>query len=234
MSFSSVSIPLLSNDELLSDGEEEEDSNNNNNNNNDDNSNDDEERHERRRRDANFRQQVIDWIKELPHFVVMVCIVDVVLFWYSIGVNGGFEPLTVNPFLGPKPSVLREIGAKDVYDILERHQWWRFLSAIFLHVGLFHLLMNLFFQIRTGMQLERSIGFLKTSIAYIVSGIGGNLASAIFLPNLLTVGASGALFGLIVGFQSSSSSLPNNNVLNDCSSSSSSNGGIGVNNFFQL
>lgn len=57
-------------------------------------------------------------------------------------------------------------------------------------------MVNLWFQIRTGGEIERGIGSIRMAILYLLSGVGGNLASAIFLPNLISVGASGALFGV--------------------------------------
>lgn len=80
-------------------------------------------------------------------------------------------------------------------------QWWRFFTPMFLHVGIIHLVFNLWFQVFTAAPMERYIGIsrilsqrkgtIKMGILYILSGIGGNLASAIFLPHLLSVGASG-------------------------------------------
>jgi len=135
--------------------------------------------------------------KRLPLFLIGVCVLDIFLFFYSIYLNHGFEPLSLNPFIGPKPSILDTLGAKNDNEILHHNQWWRLFTPIFLHVGLIHLLVNLFFQIRIGLQLERFLGSFIIALVYIISGIGGNLASAIFLPHLLSVGASGSLFGLI-------------------------------------
>jgi membrane associated rhomboid family serine protease len=51
-------------------------------------------------------------------------------------------------------------------------------------------------QLRLGWTLERQNGFWRIGPIYILSGFAGNLASCIFLPNTITVGASGAAFGL--------------------------------------
>jgi len=137
-----------------------------------------------------------EYFKTLPHFLMIVSFVDVLMMAIAIYLNHGFEPLSVNPLLGPSSSVLEQMGAKDVSKILDG-QWWRFITPIFLHAGLFHLAANLFFQLRTGMALERNIGSLRMAALYLICGVGGNLSSAIFLPHLLSVGASGALFGII-------------------------------------
>jgi membrane associated rhomboid family serine protease len=51
-------------------------------------------------------------------------------------------------------------------------------------------------QFRLGWPLERSYGFWRVAPIYILSGFVGNVVSAIFLPNIVTVGASGAIYGL--------------------------------------
>jgi membrane associated rhomboid family serine protease len=46
--------------------------------------------------------------------------------------------------------------------------------------------------------LERQMGFVRVGLVYIVSGFGGNLASSLFLPRLISVGASGASITIII------------------------------------
>jgi membrane associated rhomboid family serine protease len=46
--------------------------------------------------------------------------------------------------------------------------------------------------------LERQMGFVRVGLVYIVSGFGGNLASSLFLPRLISVGASGASIIIIL------------------------------------
>jgi len=111
--------------------------------------------------------------------------------------NGGFEPFSINPMLGPSAQVLLDLGANyDVY-ILDNGQWWRFITPIFLHAGLIHLGFNLMFQLSQGIPLEKDFGSLRIFPIYLLSGITGNLMSSIFLPTALSVGASGSLFGLL-------------------------------------
>ncbi|KAF9977005.1 hypothetical protein BGZ73_007311 [Actinomortierella ambigua] len=78
------------------------------------------------------------------------------------------------------------------------NQWFRFIVPIFLHGGIVHLLFNLMFQVRTGADLERDMGFIRFGIIYMISGIVGFVFGANFAPMLSpSMGASGALFGLI-------------------------------------
>jgi membrane associated rhomboid family serine protease len=72
---------------------------------------------------------------------------------------------------------------------------WRFLTAIFLHGGVAHLLYNLFALIFFGLTLERLIGSRRFLVFYLISGILANLASFWFYPSSL--GASGAIMAVI-------------------------------------
>ncbi|KAJ3122341.1 hypothetical protein HK098_002929 [Nowakowskiella sp. JEL0407] len=73
----------------------------------------------------------------------------------------------------------------------------RFLIPIFLHGGLVHFLFNMMFQVRTGFDMEKQLGWWRVGIIYFVSGLAGFLFGASFAPAVTGVGASGALFGLI-------------------------------------
>ncbi|KAJ5075845.1 rhomboid-like protein [Anaeramoeba ignava] len=130
-----------------------------------------------------------------PIFIWLITLVDIVMMVYAIVKNHGFEQFQVNPWGGPSQQVLIDLGAKDAPKIRDG-QWWRFITPLFLHVGVIHLLLNLTFQWKGGSQIEESVGTIRTFLIYFISGIGGNLLSAVFLPNLIQVGASGALFGL--------------------------------------
>ncbi|KAJ6252408.1 rhomboid-like protein [Anaeramoeba flamelloides] len=131
-----------------------------------------------------------------PYFIYFVSFLDVLLLIISIWKNGGLESLKKNPWFGPSMEILVDMGAKEANKIKDG-EYWRFFTAMFLHVGVIHLLMNLAFQIRVGAQLEKIFGPTRMIIIYIISGIGGNLLSAIFLPSLVSVGASSSLYGLV-------------------------------------
>eukprot|EP01135_Chromosphaera_perkinsii_P000076 Nk52_evm27s24 gene=Nk52_evmTU27s24 len=79
----------------------------------------------------------------------------------------------------------------------EPDQWFRFIIPMFEHVGIFHMLVNLSFQLLVGMKIERTAGAVRTALIYFFSAIGGNIYSAIFTPMQPQVGASGALYGLL-------------------------------------
>ncbi|MGH2837278.1 MAG: rhomboid family intramembrane serine protease, partial [Thermoleophilaceae bacterium] len=74
---------------------------------------------------------------------------------------------------------------------------WRLLTAGFLHAGLVHLLFNAFALYVLGTLLEPAIGHLRFAIIYFVSLFAGSFGALLVEPDALTVGASGAIFGLM-------------------------------------
>ncbi len=75
--------------------------------------------------------------------------------------------------------------------------WWRIVSAGFLHAGLLHLAFNMYFLYFLGTLLEPEIGKLRFAAIYFVSLIGGSFGALLISPDAVTVGASGAVFGLM-------------------------------------
>ncbi|WCJ28309.1 RHOMBOID-like 1 [Euphorbia peplus] len=108
-----------------------------------------------------------------------------------------FQPFKENPLLGPSSTTLRKMGGLDVGKIVDDHQGWRLLSCIWLHGGVFHLLANMLSLLVIGIRLEQEFGFVKIGLLYVISGFGGSLMSALFIQSNISVGASGALFGLL-------------------------------------
>lgn len=97
--------------------------------------------------------------------------------------------------------VLYNMGSLSVVDIIDRQEYYRVLTSMFLHAGPQHIWGNMIFLAALGDMLERSIGHGRFFTIYMLAGIGGNLlsmgrelATGQFCS---TVGASGAVFGLI-------------------------------------
>uniref|UniRef100_UPI00398F8C2B inactive rhomboid protein 2-like n=1 Tax=Pristiophorus japonicus TaxID=55135 RepID=UPI00398F8C2B len=76
-------------------------------------------------------------------------------------------------------------------------QIYRLWLSLFLHAGIIHCLVSVLFQMTILRDLEKLAGLLRISIIYILSGIIGNLASAIILPYRAEVGPAGSHFGLL-------------------------------------
>ena len=91
--------------------------------------------------------------------------------------------------------VLLSFGAK-FGPALEVGQWWRLITAGFLHGGVFHILMNSWAMYDLGAQVEQAYGTSRFLVLYLVSGAAGFLASWWWSP-ALSIGASASIFGLI-------------------------------------
>jgi membrane associated rhomboid family serine protease len=76
-------------------------------------------------------------------------------------------------------------------------EWWRVVSSGFLHSGILHLAFNMYFLYFLGTLLEPEIGRLRFGAIYFVSLIGGSFGALLISPHAVTVGASGAVFGLM-------------------------------------
>ena len=77
-------------------------------------------------------------------------------------------------------------------------EWWRLITSTLLHGSILHLLFNMYALYWLGPQLERSLGHSRFAALYILSALGGSVASYWFSDiNTVSVGASGAIFGLI-------------------------------------
>ncbi len=75
-------------------------------------------------------------------------------------------------------------------------EWWRLLSSCFVHVGILHLVMNMYALLFIGILLERYLGSARFLTAYILSGIVASTTSLVWHDETISAGASGAIFGL--------------------------------------
>ena len=78
-------------------------------------------------------------------------------------------------------------------------QWWRLLTACFLHIGVLHIAFNMYVLYQVGPFTERLFGELRYLVVYLAAGIGGNLLGLYLHPNIVSAGASGAIFGVYGG-----------------------------------
>ena len=79
------------------------------------------------------------------------------------------------------------------------HEYWRIVSSGFLHASFFHIAFNMFFIWMIGRSLEPAIGTTRFVALYLTSLVCGSLGVLLLEPNSITVGASGAAFGLLGG-----------------------------------
>lgn len=97
--------------------------------------------------------------------------------------------------VSPTPKELLEIGGNRRFEVMNG-EYWRLFSSMFIHGGLLHLFMNLIGLGLGSSLLENVLGSVKLIIIYIICGILASLASIYWHENTVSVGASGAIFGL--------------------------------------
>ena len=78
-------------------------------------------------------------------------------------------------------------------------QWWRLLTCTFVHIGIIHIGLNMWVLWDIGQLVERLTGNVGFLLLYLLSGLFGSLASVYWNPEVLSAGASGAVFGAFGG-----------------------------------
>ena len=106
---------------------------------------------------------------------------------------------------GPTAEQLLHFGANSAGLVLSQGEWWRLLSAIFVHIGLIHIATNMWCLWNLGLLGEPLLGPWGMVSVYVLTGIAGNLLSvgwdvatvpAQYLDQMVGAGASGAVFGI--------------------------------------
>lgn len=95
------------------------------------------------------------------------------------------------------PQILRDFSFVPAW-VVSRP--WTVFTYMFLHAGFMHLFFNMLGLFFFGPRLENRLGSRDFLILYFLSGLGGALLSVFFAPNAAIVGASGAVFGVLLGF----------------------------------
>lgn len=127
--------------------------------------------------DAKMNEDVFKPKKPIVTYVLIA--INVLVFLLSLFNDNIIQMLAVNRFY------IADLG-----------QYYRLITGIFLHAGIVHLVFNMYALYVIGMQLESFLGKWKYLIVYLLSGLAGSMLS-IFFSNSLSVGASGAIFGLL-------------------------------------
>ncbi len=131
-------------------------------------------------------------------FTTIIIIVDLIMFIATLVVGGTMYDgafVKGNHSGGPSSLTLRGMGGKWEPSIYAGHVYL-LITPIFLHAGVIHLLSNCLFQLRYGYLSEKRWGVRSVILVYFISGIGGSLLSCVGSRNVISVGASGALFGV--------------------------------------
>jgi rhomboid protease GluP len=119
--------------------------------------------------------------------VTVLLVLNVLMYGATVVLSGSLDPtLEALYFLGAKQNAAIDAG-----------QWWRLLTPMVLHGSVLHLLFNSWALYALGPAVEASFGARRFLAIYLLAGLAGSMASYLFNPDALSVGASGAIFGLL-------------------------------------
>jgi rhomboid protease GluP len=120
--------------------------------------------------------------------------------WALLAAIGGMYVLSCllsGSLMQPDLGALILLGAKE-NTLVRQGEYWRLITATFLHANLIHIFFNGYALFALGPESERIYGTGRFLALYFLAGLGGSVASYLFSP-VPSVGASGAIFGLIGG-----------------------------------
>lgn len=116
------------------------------------------------------------------NIIILICIVMFILMYIlGSGSNDSYTLLVFGANYGP---------------LVQAGQIWRLLTSAFLHIGILHLIVNMYSLFIIGSQVETFMGKWKFLGIYLISAISGSLMSIVFHTSI-SAGASGAIFGLM-------------------------------------
>jgi len=99
-----------------------------------------------------------------------------------------------NNFIETSDSVIRVYG--QVNALVYEGAYWQLFTAMFIHADLLHLFGNMLFLLIFGLRAEELFSTPEYFLIYLLSGLTGNLLTLLLGPQLVSVGASGAIFGM--------------------------------------
>lgn len=135
------------------------------------------------------KMDFFDYLKPAKNYIVTPIIIylNVALMLLMLAV--GVDPIE------PSAEMLLFWGANSRNYTMDG-ELWRLLSACFVHIGVIHLLLNLNALIFVGFIVEKQIGSLRFLLAYLLTGIFASVSSIYWNDNIVSAGASGAIFGI--------------------------------------
>ena len=123
-----------------------------------------------------YKQPIVTYI------IIAICIILFILMELSGGSTNS--------------QVLLKYGA-NLDALVKNGEYYRLFTCIFLHIGIMHLLCNMYSLYIIGREVENLFGKVKYIIIFILSGIFGSIMSLAFTHNTISAGTSGAIFGLL-------------------------------------
>lgn len=135
------------------------------------------------------RRALSAWGQNLPESLSSYVLISIslIVFMLMVARDGGF--------LSPSTATIYAWGA-DFGPASLGPQPWRLVTSMFVHIGILHLVMNMFVLSSIGPLTEKLFGRVGFLAVYLLAGIGGNFVSIAWNPTIVSAGASGAVFGL--------------------------------------
>lgn len=134
------------------------------------------------------KDKIINFYKKNP--VTSTLLTIMIVYFIFLSLNGGSTNI----------ETLVKYGAFFPPLVVAGNQYYRFITSIFMHIGIMHIFFNGYALYIFGPQLERLMGAKKYLLFFLLTGIGGNIATFFFNFTSVSAGASGSLFGLFGAF----------------------------------
>lgn len=126
----------------------------------------------------------------VPYVTIVLAVINTLIFLYT-------------DLICSNNNEIIQAGGLSYLSITQNHEWYRFLTSMFLHLDLDHIFNNMVVLLATGYYLEHCLGHLRYGILYFLSGLLAGATSIVYNMMLndptISVGASGAIFGLLGG-----------------------------------
>ncbi|CAJ1919024.1 unnamed protein product [Cylindrotheca closterium] len=143
---------------------------------------------EKKRKQMRWKRSYLTYTIIISHFAMMVY-----EFYLS---DWTAEPMKTNKSFGPSSDVMFRAGSMRAFDMIQNGNWYRLLTATFCHAGLIHYIANDLGICHLGSIFEANHGKIWLALVYFIPAVAANVLSALFHPSGVSLGASGALFGL--------------------------------------
>ncbi|XP_063388637.1 rhomboid-related protein 2 isoform X3 [Cydia fagiglandana] len=137
--------------------------------------------HSTRDGDGTYEEEYSCWPPAIC--MILISLVEIVMFCYDAA-HGSTTAV------GPLAKIF-------IYNPNRRHEAWRFITYMFVHVGVVHLLVNLLVQLFLGVPLEMVHRWWRVSLVYLAGVAAGSLATSLTDPRVHLAGASGGVYALI-------------------------------------
>lgn len=134
-------------------------------------------------------------ISEKPYVTYIIIAINIIMYVISVILTISLTNSGLDGIVSVDNRILVLLGAKYNPCIIAG-QYYRLITCTFLHAGIVHIFFNMYALYSVGPFIEKAFGRIKFMLIYFISGITSSLFSFIFFGDGISIGASGAIFGL--------------------------------------